>query len=701
MKADATHWGAQAHGAREEPLFALGGRWSTIALATIVVVAAVTHFLNLVGFPSLGPEEGNLVRQAAQVRLTWNPYPPGSSFYGQPFLGWYLLALLFALVGFPPAAVGGDLGALYGLYFVPRALMASLAVVDTLLLYLVGRRLLRGEGYGLVAAAIFAVAPSSVWYFRLPLLPVLMVPWLLLALHLALVARDTANPLWALPSALAFAAMALTWFPTLLLLPAFVLLFLLPLLRDRGARAHLHSLIAWAALVLLALLAWAGYAAANGLLASLPSSVGWSAGAVPGHGFGEVLASLLSLDPLLTILGFLGTLLALARGRIVAGLLPPLYLALLGSLAVRWDFEAVPLVPLLALPAALLVADFVGFLLALLPRAAREERRRVALAPALALLLVLALILPGAGLGLARDQNWAPLSAANYIIREAPPYAVVVVNSPYETAIQRARPDLWVVNWWDQGFQVLQNASTNPAARQQTVFLKDSVGNLRYNGPVVGPVQLQLPPGDYVALGRRAEVTAGQVAFHLDRNMALLFLSYGLPPVVLVDPRAPAQGGPSTLTLLDPVAMPKFLLVDDQLLIDAERLPFLRHLAGEDNPTLYSGNNEESIHQVPLPEGVYVVKVWKPGGAFLGSILVRLDGDRSVIFNIDSPGASAQGFELASPLDPSRQHTLVVMVQHANGLPLEWAWVEIQGVNGRAYYVNGESSAEVRVAGGG
>ncbi len=701
MKTNTWNWSAQTHGVRGEPLFIFGGRWAIVALAATVALAVFTHFFNLVGFPSMGPDEGNLVRQAIQTRATGNVYAPGTPLYGAPFFGWYFLAILFAIAGFPPATMGADIGSFYNFYFVARAIVAALAVVDTLLLYFVGRRLLRGEGYGLVAAAIFAVAPTSVWYFRLPLLQVLMVPWLLLALHFALVARDNSNPLWTIPSALAFAAAVLTWFPSLLFIAAFVLLFGLAVARDRSTTAPLRSLLTWTCLAIVAILAWVVYAATNNLLPYLAGGAGWAPGPVAGLDMGKLLGYLLSLDPLLSVLGFAGIALAVVRRRFVAAALPLLALILLATLSVRWDFHLAVLAPLLAFPAGFLVVGVVQFVLGPLSRTHRPSRlKELPLAPILVIFVVLALILPSASFGMARDQNWTNLSASGYIAREAPPYSVVIANAPYVSALGRARPDLWVVNWWDPGFQVLQNASTDPVARQQTIFLRDNLGNLKYDAPVAGNVPLQLPAGDYVAIGRRSDVSAGQVAFRLDRDVGILFLAYGMDPVVLANPNSPARGSVFTVTLLDPASMTRFLLVDDQLRLDAEKLPFLRHLAGEDGQTVYASNNEESIHQVALPSGVYHVKVWGPGGAFLGSALVKLDADQSIVFNVDSRVPSTQSFEVSVPQDPGQRHALHIMVQHSNGLPLSWAWVEVQQVNGRAFYQNGVNSAEVRVAEG-
>ncbi len=701
MKTNAWTLSARAHGTREEALFGFGGRWATIALAAIIVLAVFTHFFNLVGFPPMGPDEGNLMQQAIRTRVTGNPYPPGTPFYGQPFFGWGFLAILFALAGFPPATLGADLGSLYNFYFVARAIVASIAVVDTLLLYFVGRRLLRGDGYGLVTAAIFAVAPTSVWYFRLPLLQVLMVPWLLLALHFALLARDNANPLWTIPSALAFTAMVLTWFPSLLFIPAFVLLFGLAAARERAITAHLRSLLTWIGLAVVTILAWVVYAAVNNFLPYLAGGVGWAPGSSAALDLGGLLSHLFSVDPVLTALGFAGAALALLKRRFVVAALPLLYLIILATLSARWDFHLAALVPLLALPAGFLVVRVAQFVIGPWSRTNRAAHLRdLPLAPLLVIFVVLALVLPSASLGMARDQNWAALSASSYIIREAPPYAVVIASSPSLSSLERARPDLWAVNWWDRGFQVLQNASTDPVARLQTIFLRDNVGNLKYDAPVVGNVQLQLTAGDYVVIGRRSNVSAGQVAIHLDRNVGVLFLAYGMDPVVLKDANSPAQGNIFTVTLLDPASMTRFLLVDDQLRVDADKLPFLKQLAGEEGQTVYASNNEESIHRVILPSGVYNVKVWGAAGAFLASALVKLDTDQSAVFNVDSPMSATQSFEVTGALDPGQRHALRIMVQHSNGLPFSWAWVEVQQVNGRAFYQNGVNAAEVRVVGG-
>ncbi len=708
---------------RSEAGHEAGRRWNSVALGAILLTSALTHLTNLAGFPPLLHDEGVYASRALLFSQQGLLYEPGRGFFGHPFMGWVLLTGLFTLLRFPDSVapgLGDGPGGLRNYYSDLRAAAVFTAIVSTFLVHLIASRAFRGRRYGLFAAALFGVAPSSVWYFRLDILDVLMTMWILLAIHLALVARDGRRPVVAALSGAAFGLALLTKLPALAFLPVFGAIFYMELLATFGIvrkgeslRASLGLTLSWALSGIAVASLWLAYAVSTDGTGKLIKGLLWHAGMAGGYSFPGLMDYLFSLDPGLFVLGLLGIGLAAAKRNPFGVTFGFVYFILLALLRIHWDFYIAPLIPVLAILGGPVIVDAVAFVTSFLRRRRPREpplpRSRLVGVPLAAALVALLLVpLPITASMFTQDTNWADIQASDYIIREAPPYSLVVANTPLAMAIRMHRPDLWVLNWWDGGFRVLNTTTKDAIVRNQTIRIRTALtGEVVFDGTVVGhAVHVHLAPGDYVAEGTKFDVgsqqvlSAGRVPIHLDRNLGLIFLANHLPPAVLVDPSSPPTGGPFMVTLLDPASMPRFLLVDDQAWVDAQKIPFLREILGPPDPVLYAANNEQSMHRLPLLEGIYSIQTWAPGGISLGSALVKLDSDKDVIFNADKTVTSAQGIETVGPLNSTRQHALVVLVQHANGLPVPWAWVEVQRVDGAAFYVNGVRSAEVRVAAG-
>ncbi len=708
---------------RSEPSYEVESKWSIIALGAILLVSTVTHRMNLAGFPPLLHDEGVYASRALLFTQQGILYEPGRGFLGHPFIGWVFLSGLFTVLGFPGSvapALGNGPVALQNYYSVLRAAAVFTAIVSTLLVYLIASRAFRGRRYGLFAAALFAVTPSSVWYFRFGILDVLMAMWILLAIHLALVARDGRSPLVAALSGAAYGLALLTKLPALAFLPVFGAIFYTEVLATLGIvrkgeplRSSLRLTLPWALSGLAVASLWLAYAVSTESTGKLIKGLLWHAGMAGGYSFPGLMDYLFSLDPVLFVLGVLGIGLTAAKKNLFGATFGLVYFILLALLRIHWDFYIAPLIPVLAILGGPVLVDAVAFLTSGsrrgLPGVAQQRRPRLAGFPLAAALVALLLVpLPFTASMLTQDTNWADIQASDYIMREAQPYSLVVANTPFAMAIRMNRPDLWVLNWWDGGFQVLSTATHNAMVRNQTVQIRTALtGEVVFNGTVVGQaVHVQLRPGDYVAEGTKFDVgsqqvlSAGRVPIHLDRNLGLIFLANHLPPAVLADRNSPPVGGAFTITLLDPVAMPKVLLVDDQAWVDAQKIPFLRETLGRTDPVLYAANNEQSTHKLSLPEGMYSIQSWVPGGRSLGPALVKLDSDKNIVIYADATVSSPEGIEAVGSLDSSRLHSMVVLVQQADGLPVPWAWVEVQQVEGVAFYVNGVKSAEVRMAAG-
>lgn len=708
----------------------MGNRWYLLGLLLVLAVSAFLHFYNLAGFPAPLYDEGVYISRGIMFKDTGILYPIGRGFYGHPFMGWAFLSFVFALMGFPGSTCGGTCVAstdsLYQFYFAARAVAASLAVVDTLLVYLIGSRAWRHPKYGLMAAALFAVAPASVWYFRMVLLDTLMITWVLVAILGALLARERRSPLLAAVSGATFGLAILTKVPAVFFLPVFVVIFLPEFVGLLGIGRHRHDrrasfmlVVPWLTLLVAAGMIWVIYAAVNNQFLFLIYGLQWQAGMTGGYSFPGLLDYFRSIDPLLFFLGFLGVGYAAFRRDLLGLALSLSYLGFLAWLNIRWDFYIIPLVPPLALVGGRFLADAVGFVGGRVPQEVRRPRlakgsRWAAFVLVVALLALLIVPLPANTSMASRNYSWAPLEGTRYIAEQAPPYTMVLTNTVYSLVLKQSRPDLWVINWWDAGFNaILENATHNPAIREQTITIRNpKTAQDVFSGRVVGgPVRVNLPPGHYIASGRRVDanqnqvLSAGTIPFDLDKNMAFIFLSYYLLPEVLVDRNsAPNADGTYTVTLLDPVAMPRYILVDDQARSDAVKIPFLQEVLGKVDPlAVYNNKTEDGVHDarsglIPMPAGIYRIKVFD-GDRFLGSKLVELGaspGEMTVMFNGDQLDTDPQSIWIRPPANPQALYPMRIVVQHSDGQPVPWAWVEVERINALAIFDNAITSAEVR-----
>jgi hypothetical protein len=137
-----------------------------------VTLSAFIHFWNPTGFPTLYFDEGIYMRRAMHVLNDQGPQEE-STFYDHPYFGQLFLAGVFRIIGYPhpliTSAGGENLERIIEmLYFVPRVLMGSLAVIDTFLIYKISNCYYNRK-VALIASVLFAVMPST-----------LMLRWILL-----------------------------------------------------------------------------------------------------------------------------------------------------------------------------------------------------------------------------------------------------------------------------------------------------------------------------------------------------------------------------------------------------------------------------------------------------------------------------------------------------------------------------------------
>ena len=171
------------------------GKWPLFLLATIIALSAYTHMWDPAGFPILQGDESVYVKRGVGVldREVLYARDDLHGLYDHPFFGQIVLAGFMYVSGYPGLLDDPqtDPSYLEAFYAYPRAFMGLLAVLDTLLVYLIADRMF-GRRVAAVAAVIFAVAPMSL-LLRMVLLDSILLPFVLSSVLLALHSRGPGN----------------------------------------------------------------------------------------------------------------------------------------------------------------------------------------------------------------------------------------------------------------------------------------------------------------------------------------------------------------------------------------------------------------------------------------------------------------------------------------------------------------------------
>jgi uncharacterized protein Veg len=156
-----------------------------------MILSAFTHLWNPIGFPGVHYDEAIYMERGMRLLEGLGPQDPDWR-YDHPFFGQFFLAGIFKILGYPesvnPNPDGGK-PSIEGLYFVPRAIMGILAVIDTFLVYKIGEYRY-GRKVAIVSSILFAVMPLS-WLVRRIFLESILLPFLLLSILLAVYSGDT------------------------------------------------------------------------------------------------------------------------------------------------------------------------------------------------------------------------------------------------------------------------------------------------------------------------------------------------------------------------------------------------------------------------------------------------------------------------------------------------------------------------------
>ena len=166
------------------------GRLQYILLILIpLALSSYTHLWNVIGFPSIHIDEAHYMRRAMLVIQGMGPQESGPDAYPRqydhPYFGQLFIAGFLGLMGYPDSLnPGSDVNSIQSLHLAPRLLLGLVAIFDTYLIFRIAERRYNLT-IALLAAIIFAIMPST-WIFRRVYLDTILLPFLLSSVLMAI-----------------------------------------------------------------------------------------------------------------------------------------------------------------------------------------------------------------------------------------------------------------------------------------------------------------------------------------------------------------------------------------------------------------------------------------------------------------------------------------------------------------------------------
>lgn len=345
---------------------------STKFLLTIaLILAAFTHLWNVSQFPGIHIDEGHYIRKALHI-LQGLGLQESRSAYNHPYFGPIFLATIFKIIDYPDSLnPSTSVDSIEALYAVPRIFMGIFAILDTFLVYMIGRYCY-GKNVAFVASVLFAVMPMS-WQLRRVVLDSIQLPFVLSSILLAfLIKEKLANyghkkiTLIILLSGILLGLAIFTKIPAIFIIP-FVLYLIIKYSRDKikyfnedqkqkQKNYALKNVGIWFIPVILIPLIWPAYAVLAG---DFDKWVDGTLNQASGRGSRLLLMweSFVNIDPLLLSLTAGGLILSLIRKDFLPFLwVGPYVLFVLGNkwfLSFHWNL----LLPAFCIYGALILVE--------------------------------------------------------------------------------------------------------------------------------------------------------------------------------------------------------------------------------------------------------------------------------------------------------------------------------------------------------
>lgn len=332
---------------------------SILFLCIPIILSAFTHFWNPTGFPALYFDEGIYMRRAMHV-LNYQGPQEESTFYDHPYFGQLFLAGVFGIIAYPHLLITSsivDLGHIIEmLYFIPRILMGTLAVVDTFIIYKISEYCYNRK-VALISSVLFAVMPSTTM-LRWILLDSIELTLLLLSLLFAICTGNFKNNynnknktyLTILLSGIFMGLAIFTKIPAFTMIPAVSFI----IYRQNHDRDTITPLRLWFIPVILVPLIWPAYSISIGTFNFFTDGILWQTHRESQPLFDSINV-LFKYDPILLITGIAGIFFASIKKDFLPFLwVFPLmiFLYFIGYVSL---YHLIPLLPSFCIAAATLI----------------------------------------------------------------------------------------------------------------------------------------------------------------------------------------------------------------------------------------------------------------------------------------------------------------------------------------------------------
>ncbi len=325
-----------------------------------LIVSAFTFFWNSANYPS-GPsnDEGIYIRRAMHVLSGFGPQE--SLLYDHPYFSQIFMAGVFSLINYPhilnPTA--DSVESIKMIFFVPRIIMAIIALVDTALIYMISKYWYNNKTIAIIASTLFAVMPSTDPIRRV-LLESIQLPFFLLSVLFAICATkkmrttnsngiDKRQIIFILLSGIFLGLAIFTKIPIFTMIPLIVFI----IYKDNKIK---RILILWVIPVITIPLFWPGYALYKNQLSLWFNGIYFQTHRGV-QTFVEIIKHHMQYDPLLVSLGLIGMVFSIVKKDFFVLIWAIPFIIFLYSVGFVSYWHTVPLIPLFCIAAARLIHD--------------------------------------------------------------------------------------------------------------------------------------------------------------------------------------------------------------------------------------------------------------------------------------------------------------------------------------------------------
>jgi Dolichyl-phosphate-mannose-protein mannosyltransferase len=347
------------------------------------VLSIFTHLLSPLGVAPLVYDEGTYLGRAMHVLEGQGPQ--AEPYYDHPYFGQLFLAGIFKLIGYPDSLLhpvaDGDVHSIEMLWLVPRVIMGLLAVIDTLLVYMICAKQYNRK-VGFLASVLIAVMPSTSFLSKL-YLDSLLLPFVLLSILFAVYAKkndsiyknknnnDDNNKAIAeskkTSTLLTIAILLLSgiFLGTAIFtkIPAFTMIPLVGYLIFKNSNKSFKLLALWFIPVILIPTIWPAYALSHGQFGDWIDAIFYQT-----HRQGELgmtltdvlMKSVFKIDPILLILGIAGLAFAAIRKDYFVLLWIAPFVVFISFIGFVRDFHLILLMPVACIGSSRLITELLN-----------------------------------------------------------------------------------------------------------------------------------------------------------------------------------------------------------------------------------------------------------------------------------------------------------------------------------------------------